>query len=676
MAWGIKYTSTFQNRLGENYMVNIAYKDWASGITSIRLAALEINYLNSEEQLLLPVNPFIPCECRFVVEAYDTISFEDFVTTEDDEILVTVLKDGTHYIFHGFVMAEEGEQRLRDYPFQINVHATDSLGMLKNIPLQTPGLTDFVGKVSLINIIGGALHKANPDLHIRTWCNIYEGSMDDRGDGPDNDMFSQAKVDVRTFLKEGNEFLDCYEVLRRILTNHFILFYYLGAWNIVRVGDWQSDSVQNYVEYDVEGSIIGSGAGDTLNAQIGGAEMIEHSGEDHFKSLIYAQKEVRLNFTYKIPENLVNNQKLTELGSFIAPLSGVGYQAWQLVGWSQFKGTANAQTPTSVKNTYIKTESDAFGNETDRYYVVEHDNTATAGPLDNFIRNLNTDFRVHKGDRFSISFQHRLLNDIGGGGLIQVANVALLRDGTSGALLTDWHFLDRDGFWTITSTPIHRNLAGSGAVESNGANWMSISIEDATVPADGTVYIWFGGGDVNDPNESHFKDLQITYYPYINGSYRFIKGDFNKLTQSANRKNSIEEEVFISGSPKRIVSGTLFQSDGETLAENNWYRYGVTEEKRYTQLVAESLYNLVYRNFRIVTGTFKGFNYQSNTGVIKPFGLLTKFEIPDLGDGRQYMCLNPRMNIGTGKWTGTLIEIFKESPDGEHEDDHVFNYIF
>jgi hypothetical protein len=658
-------------------MVNFAYKDYAGGITSLTLSGLEINYINNDESVL-PVNPIISCECiASIYEKTGVLSYEDFDTTEDDEILLTVIKGGVYYIFHGFVVAEEGSQDLHDAPYIITIRATDALGLLKDVPLTTPSGTSFAGKNRFIEYIGGALSKANPDLTIKTWCNIYESSMDDRGVSTDNDMFFQAKLDYRLFYKDANTFVSCYDALKFVLSNHCTLFYYLGTWNIVRVGDLQSTNTLYYTEYDTDGQIISSGTGDTLTARIGRSEIIHSINRDNQKSRKYAQKSVKLTFNYKAPENLVNNQKLTDIGALIVPLSGVGYSAYQMVGWSQYKGNAATQTPTSVKNAYIKTETDAFGYETERYYVIEHDSTATAGPLDNFIRNNNTDFKVHQGDKFSISFQHRLLTDISGGGLIQVATVALLRDGQSGALLTDWHFLDRDGIWAISSTPIFRNLTGSTGDEAIGSTWFTISIDDATVPVNGTIFVWFGGGDVNDPNESHFKDLQITYTPYINGSYRRVLGDFNSLTQTNNYKNKIEEEIFVSDSPKRILSGAIYESDGLTLATPTWYRYGVTEAKRYTQLVAEALFNLNWRRFRKISGSFRGFDYQATSGIIKPFGLMTKFEFVELADERQYLCINPRMNLKTGQWTGTHIEIFKDGlGDGQQENVHEFNYIF
>lgn len=681
MAWGVKYRSIFTNQLGETYQVEFSYKDYAGAVTDIELTGVAINYLNNAESVL-PENPIIPCECvvSIFVDTADNISFENFVTTEDDEIKVTALKDSTYYIFHGFILAEEGSQEMRDKPYVITVRATDALGFLKDIPLKTIAGANFSGMNTLAEYICAALYYANTEINVKMWCNIYESSMNDRGASDDNDMFSQANIDARTFYKDANTFVSCYDALKYLLANHCILFYDLGAWNVVRVADLQTTNPIYFVLYDTDGSVIPSTIfstqGDTLTAKIGRQEIIHSINADNVQSLKYAQKEAKLTFNYKTPENMVNNQKLTELGSLIAPLSGSGYSAYQLVGWAQYKGNAATQTTTSVKNAYIKTETDAFGYETDRYYVIEHDSTATAGPLDNFIRNTNDDFKVHQGDKFSISFLHRLLTDIGGGGLIQVATVALLRAGQSGASLTDWHFLDRDGIWAIASTPIYRDLAGS-TDEGVGTTWFTISIEDATVPVDGTIYIWFGGGDVNDPNESHFKDLQLTYTPYVNGSYRRVTGDYNALTQAANYKNKVDDTVYISDSPKKILAGAIFRSDGVTLATPTWYRYGVTESKRYTQLVAEGLFNLNWRKFRKVQGSFRGFNYQSTSGIERPIGLITKFEFTELGDGRQYLCVNPRMNLKTGHWQGTFIEIFKSGEgDGDQEDDHSFNYIF
>jgi hypothetical protein len=682
MAYGNKYYFTFNNELQETYEVWFAWDGYAGAVTTVQASGnpIQLNYINNGESIL---EPLVTLEAiiQIRVPHNGTLTFEDFVTDRDDEIYVTIIKGGTHYLFEGWVVAEQGSQQFKDPPYIIELKCVDGLGLMKNAPLSNSLGVDFTGRQSLAAIVGGALAKANNNIGLRVWVDIYEDSMDDRGVSDDADMFSQTFVDVRSFLDTEVKYLNCYDVLTKICSQHFIIFYYLNTWNVLRVADLQRSTPMYYVLYNLAGTVIPSTiftpVGDTSTAKIGQTESIFTHGEDFAnKSIEFAQKEARVVFDYKIPENLVNNQKLTRLGNLIAPLSGPGYAAYQLVGWSQKSGTAWAQVAASLKNAYIKTEEDTYGYETQRYYVIEHDSTVTAGPLDNFIINDNTDFWVSAGDKLNVSFEHRLGTDIGGAGLISVALVAIWRDGTTGTNSTDWHFLDNDGLWAISSIAIWRDLTGA----ANGTDWQTVSVETKhTIPVNGRCFILLGTGDLSTPNEAHFKNLRIEYLPKIAGGYTEVRGDFNRYEQNPNYKNKIDENVFISDSPKRIIGGSLFDDTGTALLNPLWYRYGVAEQKRYTQLVAMGLYNLHYRKFRRIEGTFKGYDYEKEPGgATVPIGPMTKFEFTDTGEAKQYLCMNMRMNIKKGWFDGTFREIYDPATNDGDEvgDENEFNYLF
>jgi hypothetical protein len=677
MAYGIKYYIPFNNELAESYEIFIAYDGYVGAITTLQTTGqpLTLQYINNGEDILEPIQT-LEATIQIFVPAGSAITFEDFISTSDNEIYVTVRKNGAQYLFHGWVIAEHGTQQFKDAPFVIELKCTDGLGLLKNAPLSSNVGTDLVNRQPLITFLAGILSKANHELNIRTWCDLFEAGMDDKNDSPDNDMFFQTYLDVRTFLNSEPVFDDCYNVLSKILSQHFVVYYYNAAWNVVRVADFQRSGAMTYVEYDLDSQIVGSGTGDTATAKIGRLEGIIPHGLDNFKSIDFAQKKARVQFNYRIPENLVNNQKLTRLGSLIAPLSGVGYAAYQLVGWTQKKGTAWAQVAASSVNAYIKTEFDIFGYEKERYYVVEHDGTATAGPVDNFIVNDNTDFWVSIGDKLNVSVEHRLATDIAGAGLINPLMIGIWIDGTAGTSNADWKFLSFEGEWANSVILPNRDLSGA----ANGTDWATISVEtEYTIPVDGRCFIFLGTGDLDTPNESRFKNLQIQYFPKIAGGYTEVKGDYNFYSQNANYKNSIDEEVFISDSPRRIISGSLFDNTGIALLDPTWNRLNVVETKRYSQLVAQGLYNLNYRKFRKIEGSFKGYDYQTVAlGAIAHIGPMTKFEFSDTGEAKQYLCMNMRMNIKKGWFDGTFREIYDPATNDGDEvgDENEFNYLF
>lgn len=681
MAWGNKYYTKFTNETASTFEIFFAYDGWAGGITDLGKTTgnpLELSWINNDENILAGIVP-LEAIVQILIPVGSTISFENFITTKDDEILVTVLKDGSQYIFHGWVVAEQGSQQFKDPPFVLEIKCTDGLGLLKKTPLTTAGGTNFTGRVKICDLLGGIFSKANPDLTFKTWCDIYEDSMTDRDTDPQQDMFFQTKLDHRSFLTSEVAYNNCYDVLTELIADHFTVFYYMGSWHVVRQADQQRTGPMQYVEYDINGSIVGSGTGDTATAKVGRTERTLTHGADAVKFLDFAKKRARVTYNYRIPENLVNNERITQLGDINLPLSGIGYRAYELVGWTQKHKFLHLQEVRSVQTCYIKTELDAFGYEQIRYYVIPVDLTATnAGNLLNYIINDNDDFFVDQYDKVSITFQYRYSTDLSDpNSTLSVGQLAIHREGTDPSIFSNWVTSDQNGVWNSGSGGA---FFGVNLVGLNSTEWRTISFEDSILPATGRMYLTFGADD-NLPagTELHIKDINITYSPQIRGGYNPVKGDFNRYEQNVNYRNSNDDEVFISDSPKRIISGALFNSSGGTLLNPDWHRRGVAESKRYSALVAQGLYNLNYRKFRKIEGNFKGYDYEMNDGgPLAPIGPMTKFEFTDTGEARQYLCMNIRMNVKKCWFTGTMREIFDPAlNDGNEEgDEYEFNYLF
>lgn len=673
-AYGIKYYLPFTNELQDTYEIFFSYDGFTGGITTLTGGTnpLTLTYQNNNEAVIAGIIT-LEAVIQIFVPHTSSLSFKDFTTDRDDEIYVYI-KKGPHYIFHGWVVAELGRQQFKDAPYVIEVKCTDGLGLLKNVPLSSSVGTNLLGRQSLITIITGALSKANFELHTKTWCDIYHTSMVNRNTDPTMDMFSQTKVETRSFLASDLKYDNCYDVLQNILSQHFTLFYYLGSWHVVRVGDLQRTGEMNYVEYDTDAQIVSSGAGDNNTAKIGIAEQIFTHSNSAIISIDFAKKEYKLTFNYKIPENLVNNQKLTQLGSFIAPLNG-----YNIVGWTQKHRFLHQQTPRNVVTPVIRVETDAFGYEQQRYYAIGVDLAATnASNLKNYIINNNDDFFVDKDDRIDISFQYRYSVDLSDpNSTLILGFIAIHREGTDPALSTSWHNADANGFWQIDAGPrVGVNLVGQDTRE-----WRTLSFSDSIIPQSGRMYLAFGADNhLPAGAEIHIKDISINYKPQIRGSFnQTLKGDFNRYEQNTNRKNSASEEVFVSDSPKRIISGSLYAGNGTTLLTPQWYRRGVTESKRYTQLAVLSAYNLYYRQFGIIEGTFKGYYYEGTTGgALVPIGPMTKFEFVDTGEPKQYIATKIEMDIKRGWFNGTFREIYDPAlNDGnETRDRYEFNYIF
>jgi hypothetical protein len=600
------------------------------------------------------------------------VSFEDFVTTEDDEIYVSILKDSVYKLFDGFVTLEEGNQPIKDdSPYTLTIRATTGLVLLKGVPFTDQAGNLFTGKNTIIKYLTAALSKANNQINVRVWCDIYDASMLDRAVSVFNDPLIQFKVEARSFLSDDETFLDCYEVLRRIVSQHFVVFYHLGTFNILRVADLQR-ILMHFTEFAPDGvTVIDGGEGDAINAKIGRSENITSIANDNNLSLVYSRKKIKLSYSYEGLKNLPRNKNWRN-GSLLLPIGGVDWRAYQVNDWD-FGKVVSLATPGgtlvgTTANHYRRINLDAFGYEKESFIVIESNSGEQiwmrAEPIP-----------VHQNDKVSISISFKCTTNLAPGNAFPLRVWLAPSDGAPTRYGLDFSANypthTGDGKW-------QSGLQGVGISYVTGDDsreWHSVTVESQPLPEDGTLYIalecQFNGGF-----ESFYKDFTFEYIPYIDGGYRPVKGDYNKYEQALNIKNVVEEDVFISDSPKKAINGALYNVNGTDLLDPTWYRYGTSELKRYTDLVALGYYNLRYRKFRKIIGSFKGFNYEHRTGEYIPFGLMTKFEFVEMGDGRQYMCVNPRMNLKTGLWSGTMIEVYKDSNDGTQAGTYEFNYIF
>jgi hypothetical protein len=488
----------------------------------------------------------------------DSITWETFITSTHDEWKVIVTVDGVTF-FIGFLSPDEGSAPFQDKPYEVNLKATDGLGLLKGYELTQPDETKFKGFYTLIQYVSGALQKTALDLPIRIYCNIFHASMFNKGDSLDYDIFQEIELNGRTFLKDVNSYENCYEALKILLDGWCSIEQYEGRWQIVTLSERQYiPGSRYYVDYDYDGTNpVGAIDTETV-AEVGKDELIYPINESQVISSQFANKQVKHIFNYVVPDDLVDNQKLQQLGSVITPLSGSGYTAYNLVDWTHWKGQPQTGLPTSEtassETAYIKVEIDSFGTQTDRYYVVPQDTTAPSTQLENYIRNDNIDFFVDAGDKIDISVTFRTLSDESTTDLFLAAFI-ILKDGTSGSSAAHWYSLDDSGAWVNSPNSVF----GQYNITANTTEWKTVSLQDLTIPASGTAYLLLGHGDmVVSGNEAHFKDINITYTPYLRGSIFNVKGDYHLRSQTANFPDKYEQTVLISDSPKRIIKGSMF----------------------------------------------------------------------------------------------------------------------
>ena len=684
MAYYQKYQCNFNNRNTNNIRVEFWEKDvFSDTVEILPCVSLKTSYYEGQENKFLPT--IIGLKLEVVIRAKDgsgsNVNAEMFYPQAADQWKVIAYSDSV-CIFNGFIVNDVEPYQMKEKPYNIVVRATDGLMQLKSQPLTDVAGAKFNGRNTLLEYIVGALAKTKTQVNVRSYVNYYNVDHNDRGDLGSPDMLTQTQLHHRSLLKDVNSFYSCFEALERILKGWAILYQYEGEYCIVSRADVLKGSGTNYffTEYDYQGNFLNATLETYGDIPIGKQQFLQPIELNQYASYDAPFKSVKTIYNYEIPENLVNNQRLQELGAIIAPLSGSGYSAYQKVGWGAYSGDPNGLTSYSGgKNTYIKTEFNAFGVETDRYYVIEAD-TGIATALGLQIRNDNADFWVDAGDKLTISVTSRLMADEGGSSPLLLGRVALLKDGASGSLAADWYSLNPGGDW------VNNPFANFAQTNETGDNsqWVTYTTQADDFPSGGTLYIFLGSGGVDNLNEAHHKDLEITYTPYVKGSRLTVKGDYWLTSQNTVLNDVLEEEMYISDAPKRILKGALWDNAGTALTDPDWYRYGTAENRHFKELVNLTRYQHQFRPIRKISGAFKGVMWQTNlligTLTTHPICLHNRFyfENEPLSTTHYYIfCAPVEMDWVNARVQGTLVEVIRDNTEySDVGDSHTFNYIF
>jgi hypothetical protein len=688
MAYELYYTAHFTNEQSQDVEINI-YKDAAPPAEVEAYEVVDCHLTdNGEDQT--KYSCMIAREMVLTLRTTDTLSidWETFITAEHDDWKIEMIIDGQYY-FQGFITPDEGNGPFQDKPYDVTIRATNGLALLKGTALSDTSGVDFDSDHALIDYIAGALKKTGLNLNIRIYCGYFHGSMLNKGNALSWDMFQQAKVNYRTFQKDATTFVSCYEALKIILDRFCTLEYWNGLWMIANIAEKQYVPVKRYyVDYTSSGSVMGGDEDTNSHGQIGKNVDLYPINETQQIYSRFAVKSVKTAYMYNVWPEIPRNSKFeqgTEFDSGVATdeddIDNDGdtseiigtYKRFTIDDFQYGKFTsANSTFPFVPGADLAFRESiyDTFGIEIERKLVLQN-STGTNNYL------LHQPLPVSSQDKIKITFDFKHT-----GGSVDFGTVAILRA-----------YIYRPG---TTSAPLwlHNSMQWrTGTVDSvdyfydNGedsSKWRSFSFEADIIPNDGNLYVLMEHG--NGPGDFEYRNFSLEYIPFVAGGYIQVKGDYWFRNHSANYPDVIDEQVFISDSPKKILKGALLFND--QLTDPAWYRYGdhsigdsnpLAESRHFKELLNIGRFNHSYRRMYALEGDFNGLNFspENNIGNKLPVGFFWKYREVDMASTRDFVLVPPlNMDIGRGWIKANLVEVFNNSQDGTREGTAEFKYQF
>lgn len=558
------------------------------------------------------------------------VDFDDFIVSFHDEWKVILYCDG-QVEFIGFMTPNEGSSSLIGIRKELDLSATDNLGLIKKAPLKRYNGSEFREMNRVIDYICGALSATGLQLDIRLYSNIYESSMPDRNTDPNSDTFNQSMLDYRLFMSDPLKFKDSYTSLEIMLGEGFSIEQWQGKWVIQRLGEMQGSAGPKiwYTEYAYHGiSIIESKLYLNDPAIVDKNQTLHPVGADLTISCNYSVKSAKHTYNYtpwpEIPKN-----NTFERGTFIPGVGNPDQKAYTIDDWRY--GVTNPTHPGEFPPNPLPTTDLAYrlstyniyGVETAREIVLEsHQNDPSAGHR--FL--LGTPFPVKAGDKIDLNFDFKFSQS--GTGTLNYMMLTIIDDNGLNWRLDNNNPTDggKPFFWVLGPGLKFISKFYQG---ENWQDWSSFQVEAPAAPVSGMFYVTFMNYDSAN-TRAYYRNFELTYHPFVAGGYIEAKGDYWNTEQSTAYLDTIDEEVNISDSEIKVLQGALYRNDGLTLTTRSWHRLNVAENRGYKELINIARYNMSYRRMWEISGTIGGIAYYpgNNQAIRLPLSFHKHFVFP------------------------------------------------
>jgi hypothetical protein len=618
---------------------------------------LVISSVDTSEDKFTPIRAK---EANITFRATNNTHLIHFASGADDRWLVEIRRE-TQIIFKGYLIIDDlSMPLLPPENEEVTLRATDQLGTLKEQEWLIGGEEVPRGKYKMIHIIAECLKRTNLFLPINIAWNYHEQNK------PTEFAWDNIYLDAKTFEKEIGTREDCYTVISKILGMDGFLHQHKGEWWIGHYDEYES-GLQYIWRYTGNGDFVSYSVA-TLSQDIDVADYIDPNGpmffcnEDQEVNLTRPYKKVTLTYNYDYPKEIVDNIDF-ERGNFISAINIIPYTAYTVEDWTQKKGYGTFETFPS-NSAYIRKKI-VNGYEEERVLVLTY--TASNSPQNRLQSN---PVQVSAKDKIDVSIDFRFASNTSGTGSYTV-NIMLVRlvadDGT-------FYIMDSTtGKWKLSTSNYTANFSpwqyiwNTGDPDIDETQWETASIQGDEIPKDGNVYIdLFALGQVTggaDDVDIYYQNLRFDYKPLINGSYQKYNGLSHSISQNGNYKAVLDEQVYISNSPKPLFKGAFFRLvSGKYQLAGNWYNgYRWTTGlpspdfiMPFARLQAYSVWKQYKRQYRIINGSVQGLQALPDSTSI----YIMQHASPYTGITRRFLLLSFSQNYYTCEWTGSFAEMF------------------
>jgi len=652
-----------------------------------------IEVVDNDEDKYTPIRSK---QLQIQIHSSSDIDISTFSSGGDNRWYVEyAIGDTDQIVFSGFLSISDLRMTFQANPNVITMIATDGLGFLKDIPISDVDGVDFSNENKLIDYIAGALVKTGLQLQITTEMNIRE--VDYAAD-MDGHFYNTLYVDALTFEKSVSEFEDCYTVLEKILGEMCELTQEKNRWYIRRIHEIEGNTSHPRLMavYGYTGDFLENLEDTEFDKEIGSDMSVydmHPMNEDTEIFTIRPYKSVRHNYNYDTPQEMPCNSEFIR-GDVIDDSDPLDI-TYELDCWTLREGVPGHYGTVDGTTATIHRIFNDVGYEEEKYIVLTPRTTFETSSIDDVTYIESQPIPIEEKDKFTASIDFRLATDVASGtSEARVFRFVLHGSDNSWWILGEDVTGDGVAKWFNTSNWTVNTAQGETIIDFNldDTEWRTISWEAAPAPVSGDLYIWINQlnqlNDASDDVAIWFNNLNFTYVPFINGSYRAYEGQYHISEQDEDYKAIREKEVFISDAPKKLFKGCLLKYNGSDYVKTDgffdYWVYPVDSPstdytKPYGQIQNEDVWNQYNRGFVGLEGTMDGLDTNKLDSNFMPdlpgFMHCYYFRDPNTNTiNKVFKLLHFQQDNHLCEWEFVLVEVFDTTISKTYTG-HTFKYL-
>lgn len=661
MARAEKYRIDFKTLDGHDARVQFLYEGYSGAITNLTggIRPFVLREFNTDEDLFKPIRPQL-AEIEILASA-SGVTIDSFLADQDTDILVIFSYINVNQAYwYGYLLQDDFQETWQDTNHYITVTASEGFGYLKNIQLNNSG-NEITGSATPLAFLEYAMQNTVQSFATHSIINnLYNDVM---SDGTSTSPLDQCKINAKTFQTQDQFYNDSYNVIEKInRAFNQTIFMYKGNWWIVRLEDLFisfNDNLRGYT------SNIGSrtAINTRYDIEVGVNSEVKPISPDMIRFIRRRTKKDTIQFDYIQFNEIVCNQSFSR-GAIVTDTSSL--KTYNVSQWNYYAGTVINSPTTPTSGALLRNETfDANGNLEDNYVSIPQDSSE-------YRYMKSCAIPVLAGEKFTMSIDHRYKLDPPGGAYNDVWGAILLVGDTNN------YTVDERGEWFQSNASFTLNFKQfsnyyDGTDVPKSTDWMTNTIETDVIPEDGNVYLifWMTSFNYTSGQEKWFKDLRFDLFTRFAGmNTRGITGVQSIYTKSDDLKNNFQDSIYVSDGVSRVYKGSLFETDGLTLLNPDWYRYRYNTESfsfRRQNATAHWEHNRFNRNK--IDANFYGLAFNTN----QPIGLINTIKFVDDDPNKVYAILNLKeIDFASGTWSATLEEIYNA---GEDAGENVTEYF-